>query len=162
MSSATQIEDLNQIAEGQSLTFAVGDGKFFKCEVVKTGEWYYSGSRYIVLEFKPCAGAKGYLRLDLRRLETYYELSKAVDRAFENRLTLMEYCNSPGLFSDSVDTWTDWGNGWEWQEGAHSSQPNSFRCVANPKYLQLLSKVPNRQPYEICYFAKSASDLPYI
>lgn len=162
MSSTTQTEDLEQIAEGQSLTFTVGDGKTLKCEVVKTGKWFYSGSRYIVLEFKPCAGAKGYLRLDLKRLETYYELSKAVAGAFANRLALIEYAKNPGLFSDSVKTWMDWGNGWEWQEGSHSSQPNGFRCVANAKYLQITEKVPNRQPHEICYFAKSVDNLPFI
>lgn len=159
---ASQIKDLTQIVEGMSLGFTVGDGKTLSCAVVKTGRWHYSGSNYAVLEFKPCAGVKGCLRIDLGSPNAPNDICKAVDKAFANRFALVEYCKNPSLFSDSVKTWTDWGNGWEWREGMHSLQPDGSRCESNSQHIRIMGKVPNRQPYELAYFSKSVNTLPFI
>jgi hypothetical protein len=155
-------ENLRQIVEGLTLEFIVGDGKKLNCSVAKTGLWSYSGSRYVVLEFKPCAGVKGFLRLDTGKLGTFDRLNQAVAGAFENRFALVEYCKSPQSFSNAVKTWTDWGNGWQWEEGRHDSQAKGFRCEAGTKSIRIQKAHNNHMPTDVAYFSKDLKSLPYV
>jgi hypothetical protein len=155
-------ENLRQVVAGVSLRPVVGDGKRLNCTVVKSGKWYYSGSLYAVIEFSPCVGGKGFLRLDLTKLKTFERLNQAIDRAFANRFFLVEYCSDPVKTSNAVETWTDWGNGWRWEEGKHPSQAEGFRVEANSSYVRLMKAHNNNMPTDVCYFSKRLEDLPYV
>ena len=164
VSKMVELVSLDQFVEGNSIGFSVGSpAKVVECLVVKTGRWHYSGQNYAVLEFKPCAGVKGFLRVNLESIE---QVQKAVADSFLNRFSLGEFCKNPSKFAGGVETWTDWGNGWQWEEGQHSSQPRGFRCEVSmgwQRWMRIQKKWDNyRMPGDVAYFAAKLEWLPFV
>lgn len=147
----TPDDELAQVGD----VIKVGLGKFTVTDI---------GYEYVALTGRFCVGARGEVTLctyGSKSEPARYSVRKMLTHLWANRFLFVVFAKNPQRVIDEIESYTNWGNRWEWSETRHPKQSKEYGCKKSGDALAITRLHSNYQPTTLGSFTPYSEPKRY-